>query len=99
MLLDAFNKPIITLNTSLLYSGEPLQINCSAVELDVTASFLYQIRMDGLPIAKENKSFVYTIRSVNSTEAGNYTCQVFLTAAPDIVRVSDRAILSGKKPS
>ena len=54
--------------------------------------------MDGLPIAKENKSFVYTIRSVNSTEAGNYTCQVFLTAAPDIVRVSDRAFLSGKKP-
>ena len=98
MLLDAFNKPIITLNTSLLYSGEPLQINCSAVELDVTASFLYQIRVDGLPIAKENKSFVYTIRSVNSTEAGNYTCQVFLTAAPDIVRVSDRAFLSGKKP-
>ena len=66
------------------------------MELDVTASFLYQIRVDGLPIAKENKSFVYTIESVNSTEAGNYTCQVFLTAAPDIVRVSDGAIYQVK---
>ena len=53
--------------------------------------------MNGVLIAKENKSFVYTIESVNSTEAGNYTCHVLLTAAPDVVTVSDGTILSGKK--
>ena len=96
MFLDAFNKPIIALNDSELNSGEPLQINCSAVELDITASFLYLIRVNDTVVANENKSFVHTIPSVKSTEAGNYICEVSLTAVPDIKRVSNGKILSGK---
>lgn len=96
VVLVAFTKPIITLNTSVLNSGEPLQISCSAVELDSTASILYHIQMDGATIASEKRSFVRTIHSVKSTEAGNYICKVLLTAVPDIARLSSGKILSGK---
>ena len=96
LFLVAFNKPTISLNTTVINSGKPLQINCSADELDDTASFLYEIQLDGVTVASENKSFVRTIQSVKSTEAGNYTCNVSLTAAPHIVRVSNGTILSGK---
>ena len=96
LFLVAFNKPTITLNTTVINSGKPLQINCSADELDDTASFLYKVQLDGVTVASENKSFVRTIQSVKSTEAGNYTCNVSLTAAPHIVRVSNGIILSGK---
>ena len=96
LFLDAFSIPIITLNDSVLNSGEPLQINCSAVVLDNTASFLYRIRVNRTTIVNETKSFVHTIPSVKSTEAGNYTCEVSLADAPDIVKVSRGKILSGK---
>ena len=97
MFLGAFTKPIITLNTTTLKSGEPLQINCSAIKLDKTASFLHEIKVNGTTVASENNFFVHTIQSVKSTEAGNYTCQVSLNAVPaNIVGVSNEEILSGK---
>ena len=98
LLLEAFNKPTITLNTTEISSGEPVQISCSAKELDGTASFLYEIQLDGVTISSiKNKPCVHTIQAVKSTEAGNYTCKVSLTAVPNIVRVSEGKILSGKK--
>ena len=96
LFLGAFTKPIITLNTTAK-SGEPLQINCSAEKLDKTASFLYEIQVNGTTVASGNNSFVHTIESVNSTEAGNYTCKVSsITMPDDIVGVSNEVILSGK---
>ena len=97
LFLGAFTKPIITLNSTALKSGEPLQINCSAVKLDKTASFSYEIRVNGTTVAKENNSFAQTTESVKSTEAGTYTCQVSSVAMPtDIVEVLNKEILSGK---
>ena len=97
LFLGAFVKPIITLNTTTLKSGEPLRINCSAIKVDKTASFLHEIKVNGTTIASENDSFIHTIQSVKSTEAGNYTCQVSLNAVPaNIVGVSKEEILSGK---
>ena len=97
LFLAAFTKPTITLNTTAPKSGEPLQINCSAVKLDNTASLLYEIQVNGTTVARENNFFVHTIDSVKSTEAGSYTCQVSLRDVPaDIVEVSNKAILSGK---
>ena len=87
------------LNNTTLNSGEPLQIKCSARKLDETASFLYEIQVNGTTVARarENNSFVHTIESVNSTEAGNYTCQVSLIpVSADIVGVSNEELLSGK---
>ena len=85
------------LNTSTLNSGEPLQINCSSTKFDKAASFLYEIQVNGATVASESNSFVYTMQSVKSAEAGNYTCQVSLIGVPaDIVRVSNEEILSSK---
>ena len=50
--------------------------------------------MDGVTFASENNSFVHTIESVKSTEAGSYTCQFSLAAvSADIVRVTNQEIL------
>ena len=85
------------LKNNVLTSGETLQISCSAVKLDKTASLLYEIQMDGVTVASKNNSFVHTIESLKSTEAGNYTCQVSVIAvSADIVIVSNEKILSGK---
>ena len=84
------------LNTFELNSGELLQINCATLVLDNKASFLYQILINGKSVANDTKSFVNTIKSVKSTDAGNYTCQVSLADAPYIVKVSDKKNLSGK---
>ena len=95
--LAAFTKLSIMLNTAALKSGEPLRINCSAVKLDKNASFLYEIQVNGKTVASENNSFVHTIQSVKSTEAGNYTCQVSLIDVPgNIVGKSNGEVLSGK---
>ena len=97
LFLDAFTSPIIILNNNTLKSGEPLQINCSAVKLDKTSSFLYEIQVNGTTVAKENNSFVHTIESVKSTDAGNYTCKISSIALPaHIVGVSNEVTLSGK---
>ena len=97
LFLGAFTKPIITLNPAALKSGEPLQINCSTVKLDQTASFLFEIQVNGTTVANDTKSFVHTIHSVKSTEAGNYTCQVSLNpVSANIVGVSNEEMLSGK---
>ena len=97
LFLGAFVKPIITLNTTTLKSGEPLQINCSAEKLDKTASFLYEIQVNGTTVANGSNSFVHRIQSVESTEAGNYTCQVSLIGVPgNIVGVSNGEVLSGE---
>ena len=66
------------------------------MELDSNASFVYRILVDDEAIASENKTFVHVLESVKSTEAGNYTCEVSLAAAPDIKRGSDGEMLSGK---
>ena len=87
---------MIALNTSALNSGEPLQISCTAVQSDSIASFVYQILVGGKRVANDTKSFVHTIQSVKSTDAGNYTCQVSLEAAPDIVRISEGKDISGR---
>ena len=53
--------------------------------------------MNGTTVAWEINSFVHTIESVKSTEAGNYTCKVSSIAMPaDIVEASHEVILSGK---
>ena len=97
MFLGDFTKPIITLNATRLKSDESLQINCSATKLEETASFLYEIQVNGATVANENNSFVFTIQSVQSTGAENYTCQVSLIAGPaNIVGVSIEEFLSGK---
>ena len=94
LFLVAFTKPTIILNNTVLSSGEPLQISCSAVKLDNIASFLCLLQMDGVTFASENNSFVHTIESVKSTEAGSYTCQFSLAAvSADIVRVTNQEIL------
>ena len=98
LFLGAFTKPIITLNNNTLKSGERLRINCSAVKLDDTSSFLYEIQVNGTTVARENNSFVHTQESVQSTDAGIYTCKVSSIALPaHIVGVSNERILSGKK--
>ena len=96
LILGAFTKPIITLNTTTLKSGESLQINCSAEKLDETASFLYEIQVNGTTVANDTKSFVHTIQSVKSTEAGNYSCQVSLISVRGNIDVSNEEVLSGK---
>ena len=95
--LAAFTRPIITLNATTLKSAEPLQINCSAVTFDSTSSFLYEIQVNGTTVAREFNSFVHTIDSVKSTDAGIYTCKVSSIVVPaNIVGVSSEEILSGK---
>ena len=96
LFLGAFIKPIITLNTTTLKSGESLQINCSAKKLDETASFLYEIQVNGTTVANDTKSFVHTIQSVKSTEAGNYSCQVSLIGVHGNIDVSNEEVLTGK---
>ena len=85
------------LNPTTPNSGEPLQISCSSTKFDSTASFLYEIQVNGTTVASENSSFVHTIESVKSTDAGNYTCNVSSIVLPaHIVEVSHEEILSGK---
>ena len=85
------------LNNTSLNSGEPLQISCSAAKLDNTSSLSYEIQVNGTTVARKNNSFVHIIKSVKSTEAGNYTCQVSLIDLPaDNVGVSNKEMLSGK---
>ena len=85
------------LNATTLKSGKPLQISCSATKFDKAASFLYEIQVNGTTVTSENSSFVHTIESVNSAEAGNYTCKVSsIAVSADVVEVSNEKILSGK---
>ena len=95
MFLDAFSTPVIILD-NVVSSGQALKINCSTTELDDAAFFMYQILNNGSEIANDTKPFVHTIPSIKSAESGNYTCRVSLTAAPDIVRISDGKNVSGK---
>ena len=63
------------------------------------SSYLHEIQLNGTAVASSNNSFVHTIQSVRSTDAGTYTCLVVifeLNGVRLITAVSSKVILSGK---
>ena len=94
MFLAAAIFPTIKLNTTTLKSGEPLQISCSFGNLLFLV--LHEIQVNGTTVASSKNSFVHTIQSVRSTDAGSYTCKASLMVFPYTASVSTIEILSGK---
>ena len=92
--------PTIKLNTTTLKSGEPLQISCLyGSQSNQASSYIYEILLNDTTVASSKKSFVHTIQSVRSSDAGTYFCRVVTVAIGNfrlITLESSKVILSGK---